>query len=107
MSNNQRSIGQRILETVRPTLIIRERIVSPETVIWSTRNLKKQLESDIFEIMGVKSIRESDIGTASTTPLLGQYSSFYGWPDDWAFYWEYLDASMFVPEVKKALEYQE
>lgn len=49
------------------------------------------------------SIMERNYGLASTTPVLGQYAPTYGWPDDWGWYWEYLDAYLFVPEVEFAV----
>jgi len=42
---------------------------------------------------------EADAAVAQTTLVLGQYAPQFGWPDDWALYWEYLDARMLVPEV--------
>jgi len=49
-------------------------------------------------------ITESDIALALTTPILGQYAPQFGWPDDWGYYWEYIDAYLFVPEVAFAVK---
>jgi hypothetical protein len=49
-------------------------------------------------------IREADLALAATTPVLGQYAPTFGWPDDWGWYWEYLDAYLFVPEVAYAVK---
>jgi len=51
---------------------------------------------------GTYRIREDDLGIAATTPILGQYVPTFGWPDDWGWYWEYLDARLFVPEASFA-----
>ncbi len=48
---------------------------------------------------GNYTVREDDLGIAATTPILGQYVPTFGWPDDWGWYWEYLDARLFVPEA--------
>ena len=52
---------------------------------------------------GKMSLEERNYALASTTPVLGQYAPTYGWPDDWGWYWEYLDAYLFVPEVEFAV----
>jgi hypothetical protein len=49
-------------------------------------------------------IKEADLALAATTPVLGQYAPTFGWPDDWGWYWEYLDAYLFVPEVAYAVK---
>src|SRR6266581_3468139 len=49
-------------------------------------------------------IRETDLALAATTPVLGQYAPTFGWADDWGWYWEYLDAYLFVPEVSYAVK---
>ncbi len=49
-------------------------------------------------------IREADLALAATTPVLGQYAPTFGWADDWGWYWEYLDAYLFVPEVSYAVK---
>jgi hypothetical protein len=49
--------------------------------------------------LGQYTVREDDLGIAATTPILGQYVPTFGWPDDWGWYWEYLDARLFVPEA--------
>jgi hypothetical protein len=49
-------------------------------------------------------IREADLALAATTPVLGQYAPTFGWSDDWGWYWEYLDAYLFVPEVAYAIK---
>src|SRR6266699_4987494 len=49
-------------------------------------------------------IREADLALAATTPVLGQYAPTFGWADDWGWYWEYLDANLFVPEVSYAVK---
>ncbi len=49
-------------------------------------------------------ITESDLALAATTPVLGQYAPTFGWPDDWGWYWEYLDAYIFIPEAAFAVK---
>ena len=49
-------------------------------------------------------ISESDLALASTTPVLGQYAPTFGWADDWGWYWEYLDAYIFIPEAAFAVK---
>jgi len=49
-------------------------------------------------------IKEADLALAATTPVLGQYAPTFGWADDWGWYWEYLDAYLFVPEVAYAIK---
>lgn len=49
-------------------------------------------------------IKEADLALAATTPVLGQYAPTFGWADDWGWYWEYLDAYLFVPEVAYAVK---
>lgn len=49
-------------------------------------------------------ITEGDLAIAQTTIVLGQYAPQFGWPDDWALYWEYLDARLLVPEVAFAIK---
>jgi len=49
-------------------------------------------------------ITESDLALASTTPVLGQYAPTFGWADDWGWYWEYLDAYIFIPEAAFAVK---
>ncbi len=44
-------------------------------------------------------LAEADQAVAQTTVVLGQYAPQFGWPDDWALYWEYLDARLLVPEI--------
>jgi len=51
-------------------------------------------------------IKEDDLGIAATTPVLGQYVPTFGWPDDWGWYWEYLDARLFVPEASFAAKFK-
>jgi len=51
----------------------------------------------------IHGIRERNYAVISTTPILGQYIPSYAWPDDWGWYWEYLDAYLFVPEVEFAV----
>ncbi len=49
-------------------------------------------------------IKEADFALSATTPVLGQYAPTFGWPDDWGWYWEYLDAYLFIPEVSYAVK---
>ncbi len=49
-------------------------------------------------------ITETDLSLAATTPVLGQYAPTFGWPDDWGWYWEYLDAYIFIPEAAFAVK---
>ena len=49
-------------------------------------------------------IKEADLALAATSPILGQYAPTFGWPDDWGWYWEYLDAYLFIPEVAYAIK---
>jgi len=49
-------------------------------------------------------IKEADFALSATTPVLGQYAPTFGWADDWGWYWEYLDAYLFVPEVAYAIK---
>lgn len=49
-------------------------------------------------------ITEADLALAATTPVLGQYAPTFGWPEDWGWYWEYLDAYIFVPEAAFAVK---
>ena len=56
------------------------------------------------EALKQNSIMERNYALAATTPVLGQYAPTYGWPDDWGWYWEYLDAYLFVPEVAYAVK---
>ncbi len=49
-------------------------------------------------------ITEADLALAATTPVLGQYAPTFGWPDDWGWYWEYLDAYIFIPEAAFAVK---
>jgi hypothetical protein len=53
---------------------------------------------------GHYTVKEDDLGIAATTPILGQYVPTFGWPDDWGWYWEYLDARLFVPEASFAVK---
>jgi hypothetical protein len=58
---------------------------------------------DIYNLKEFK-LNEADIGLSSTTPVLGQYAPTFGWPDDWGYMWEYVDARLFVPEAAKAVQ---
>ena len=111
---NLARLGTLTTPTQPRTIVIKEpyQIISDSRVVKETGTLRQQLDSNISEITKnissrkmekLPEFRESDVGMASTTPLLGQYSSFFGWPDDWAYYWEYLDCSMYVPEIRKAI----
>ena len=51
-------------------------------------------------------VTESDLALAATTPVLGQYAPTFGWPDDWGWYWEYLDAYLFIPEAAFAVKFK-
>ena len=51
-----------------------------------------------------KKLAEADRALAATTPVLGQYAPTFGWPEDWGWYWEYLDAYLFIPEVAYAIK---
>ncbi len=62
-------------------------------------NLKTFMERIPLSSIALGRITESDMALAATTPILGQYAPTFGFPDDWGWYWEYLDAYMFVPEV--------
>jgi hypothetical protein len=67
-------------------------------------NTKMLMENVPLNWISKGRITEADIGMAATTPILGQYVPAFGWPDDWAYYWEYLDARLLVPEVAFAIK---
>jgi hypothetical protein len=62
----------------------------------------KERYATVQERYGVD-IMERNYGLAATTPVLGQYAPTFGWPDDWGWYWEYVDAYLFVPEAAFAV----
>src|SRR2546422_19156 len=79
---------------------------------WSDQAAKSSIISKAQESIGQwrqekvwkEKIQERNYALAATTPVLGQYAPTYGWPDDWGWYWEYLDAYLFVPEVAYAVK---
>jgi hypothetical protein len=73
-------------------------------VTLTARNLRYFMERVPISYLAVGRITESDMALAATTPILGQYAPTFGWPDDWGWYWEYLDAYMFIPEVAFAVK---
>ena len=68
------------------------------------RNLRAFMERVPISYLAVGRITESDLALAATTPILGQYAPTFGFPEDWGWYWEYLDAYMFIPEVAFAVK---
>jgi len=44
-------------------------------------------------------ITQADIAQAQTLLPLGVYNPQFGWPDDWAFYWDYIQTRANCPEA--------
>ncbi len=67
--------------------------------IFTPKNTRFIMERVPLRWIAEGRITEADLALAATTPVLGQYAPTFGWPDDWGWYWEYLDAYIFLPET--------
>ncbi len=70
----------------------------------TTKNTRFIMERIPLRWIAEGRITEADMALAATTPVLGQYAPTFGWPDDWGWYWEYLDAYIFIPEAAFAVK---
>ncbi len=71
---------------------------------FSQKDIKLAASSEFSAARINRKLQEADRALAATTPILGQYAPTFGWPDDYGFYWEYLDAYLFIPEVAYAIK---
>jgi hypothetical protein len=96
------SIRERLTPTTSAPVVAQPRVERiPVLSHFDTAPLHEQIKKNsIAEIVDGISVREIDNAQAVTTPILGQYSGTFGWPDDWGYYWDYLDCVMLVPEVR-------
>ena len=74
--------------------------------LFTPKNTRFMMERVPLRWIAEGRITEADLALAATTPVLGQYAPTFGWPDDWGWYWEYLDAYIFIPEVAFAIKFK-
>src|SRR5712692_6703744 len=82
---------------------LRQQLTS-RPILLNTKNTRFLMERVPLRWVAEGRITEADLALAATTPVLGQYAPTFGWPDDWGWYWEYLDAYIFIPEAAFAVK---
>jgi hypothetical protein len=85
---------------------VKEAQAKPQAADWTRDALEQSSITEAAWRIGQErytQVQERNYGLAATTPVLGQYAPTFGWPDDWGWYWEYVDAYLFVPEAAFAV----